>query len=45
MIQATIEKYIPIACEILFSEQEDMSVLGAAYLLLTEHDSIFNVNE
>lgn len=44
-IQATIEKYIPIACEILFSEQEDMSVLGAAYLLLTEHDSIFNVNE
>lgn len=45
MIQATLKKHIPIACEILFSEQEDMSVLGAAYLLLTEHDSIFNVNE
>lgn len=40
-IKAMIREYLPIECEILFSQHEDVSVIGAANLLLVEHDSIF----
>lgn len=39
-IKTIIQKTLPIERKILFSPCEDILVLGAAYLLLAEHDSI-----
>lgn len=37
---ALIQEKLPVTCEILISQEEDMAVLGAAYLFLVEHESI-----
>ncbi|MFK4996905.1 ROK family protein [Bacillus sp. N9] len=42
-IRATINKHLPIHTEISITELENVSLLGAAFLFLSEHDSILKV--
>ncbi|MBS4208005.1 ROK family protein [Bacillus sp. FJAT-50079] len=42
-ILATIDKHVPMNTEITITQLEDVSLLGAAFLLLSEHDSILKV--
>lgn len=42
-IKAILQENLPVECDVLFSHHEDISVIGAASLLLVEHDSIFKI--
>ncbi|MFC3039848.1 ROK family transcriptional regulator [Virgibacillus xinjiangensis] len=43
ILQSTIERHVPVQTAIAITEVEDVSLIGAGYLLLKEHDSVLKV--
>lgn len=42
-LSTTMKKHLPIETEVVITDVEDVSLIGAGYLLLREHDSILKV--
>ncbi|WP_194842149.1 ROK family transcriptional regulator [Gracilibacillus salitolerans] len=42
-LETTIEKHLPVKTDIVITNVEDVSLIGAGYLLLREHESILKV--